>query len=201
MYSINNSLNLEWKGKNHWWSVFTWIDWAICVTKTGGSFKSLAVLFAKTTTSESGSTTLEFNQRQWINRNRNRFGLKLPEGFQVSASLYLCPSISMSNRMGTKFSAVGLWINHSLVITHCKHQPTKRNSLNVELTFWTWRGFCRNTKSWFSCYRNMIMTDRLRRRLDGKGTQTNFYASSQTKPKSPATQFLPLIFIFQINVY
>lgn len=36
--------------------------------------------------------------------------MKLPEGFQVNASLNLCPSISISNRIGTKFSAAGLWI-------------------------------------------------------------------------------------------
>lgn len=33
---------------------------------------------------------------------------KVPQGFQVKASLKRWPSISMSNRIGTKFSAVGL---------------------------------------------------------------------------------------------
>lgn len=61
------------------------MDWAMCITKGGGSFKSLAVRLAKTVTSESGSV-----------------------GFQLNASLYLCPSISMSSRIGTKFSDVGL---------------------------------------------------------------------------------------------
>ena len=33
---------------------------------------------------------------------------KIPEGFQVKASLNLWPSISMSSRIGTKFAEVGL---------------------------------------------------------------------------------------------
>jgi hypothetical protein len=48
---------------------------------------------------------------------------ELPEGFQVKASLNLWPSISMSRRIGTKFSAVGL--SH-IIAHHHHHHPSPK---------------------------------------------------------------------------
>ena len=45
--------------------------------------------------------------------NKAKMRSNLPEGFQVKASLYLWPSISISSRIGTKLSAVGLPV-HSI---------------------------------------------------------------------------------------
>lgn len=89
------------------------------VMKTGGSFKSFTVLLANTTISESGSIKKK-KEKNIGKRKKNHTPLyikiikiekrerKLPEGFQVKASLNLWPSTSMSNLIGTEFSAVGL---------------------------------------------------------------------------------------------
>ena len=52
-----------------------------------------------------------------MNDEQIQVSYKIPSGFHVKASLNLCPSISISNRIGTRFSAVGL-------------QPSKVISIN-----------------------------------------------------------------------
>jgi len=128
----------------------TWMDWAIWVTKGGGNFKSLTVLLANTTTSESGSTIMNqcflsniIKIKRYIRMVPSE--ITIPEGFQVKASLYLWPSISMSSRMGTRFSEVGLCFCLSLIT-----QYQSRKKERKELTSWTWQGFCRKRKLGFS---------------------------------------------------
>lgn len=48
-------------------------------------------------------------QREKHQKKRAKYyDINLPEGFQMKASLNLCPSISISKRIGTRLSAVGL---------------------------------------------------------------------------------------------
>lgn len=131
---------------------------AIGVTNAGGSFKSFTVLFAKIVTSESGSKNKIIGRKQkslnWNYCNLLLMWLEIrittiPKGFQVKASLYLWPSTSMSNLIGTKFSAVGLPLSiyQHQFFSHVQTGITiwlqqisnEKIYRNWQLTFWIWQ--------------------------------------------------------------
>jgi len=137
------------------------MDWAIWVTKGGGSFKSLTVLLANTTTSESGSTIMNQcffsnimikikkiykNGSKWNNNNNNT--RRVPsEGILVSMTVDF--NVESNGYEIFRSWPVYLFLIHyhySLIHSFKKERRKERK----ELTSWTWQGFCRKQKQGFS---------------------------------------------------
>ena len=72
------------------------MDEAICVMNAGGSFKSLTVLFANTTTSESGSIYITFTKHVIILLKKYKTILKL-KSLRTIATNYIHMHIHITN--------------------------------------------------------------------------------------------------------